>query len=254
MTHPRLQMRGPLARFAHCVQLAGEPAPASTWPLGHLYRADSVPPMLAGYLRSQPPAPRRALLSQWSKGYLAAWLVPQLGLRYLAGWQLPLQAQQLWLDAEGAVSAFCYADAGCPAGAVDDEQCWHAWLEGLLRPTLPLMARYGGVSVRVLWNSAGNLLEAICRQLPQGEALQARWLQAERWPWQAAGERNPLRQPVHYVPPLLPERDTAPTRLRRLCCLRYEIPGQVYCATCPHLTRLEHDELETLWQHWRHED
>jgi len=57
------------------------------------------------------------------------------------------------------------------------------------------------------------------------------------------GEPNPLRMPVRETTPrsaLLP----SPFRARRVCCVRYEIPGETQlCASCPLLLTMPDEAL-----------
>jgi len=94
----------------------------------------------------------------------------------------------------------------------------------------------------VFWGNAGNLLDYLageCAALPGGagdiESLFRSCL--------SDGGRNPLRTPVRRVQPrsaLLPN----PFRVRRVCCMRNEIPGETnLCASCPLLLTMCDDEL-----------
>lgn len=256
---PRQWLQGPLAPYAACVLLDAAPEAADI-PADQLGEPDTLNQALAVYAARHPGAPRRALVSQWLKRYLANLLIPQAGLMVVAGWRLPQAASELSLrlNALGEVAAFHYPHAGAPLPTdADTASRWLPLLVGHLAPLITALAKHGRVSARVLWNNVGNLLEAIfsqLAQLPQAPAWLAEdrsaLLEAANWP---DGQRNPLRNPVHYIAPLLPELMNEPTRLRRHCCLRHEIPGIVYCATCPHLCTLSRGELTTLLDKWHHE-
>ena len=99
----------------------------------------------------------------------------------------------------------------------------------------------GRVTPRVLWSNAGNLLDYLLdtyRSLP----CSADPVRDADWLFGAAcvhGEPNPLRLPVRDAVPrssLLP----TPFRARRVCCLRYEIPGETQlCGSCPLLLTMD---------------
>ena len=122
-------------------------------------------------------------------------------------------------------------------------------------------------------DSAITTIEAI-GGTPQGAALQKAWLELEvvqcgycqsgqimsaaallkdtprpsdddidaAWLFRST-DANPLRTPLRDATPrspLLPN----PFRARRVCCVRYEIPGETQlCASCPLLLTMRDDEL-----------
>ena len=99
----------------------------------------------------------------------------------------------------------------------------------------------GRVTPRVLWSNAGNLLDYLLdtyRALPcaADPVRDAGWLFGATC---FACEPNPLRMPVRDAVPrsaLLP----TPFRARRVCCLRYEIPGETQlCGSCPLLLTMD---------------
>ncbi|GLR12217.1 ferric iron reductase FhuF [Chitinimonas prasina] len=261
---PRQWLIGPLAPYTRCMVLA--PDGAEEFPVSSLLDPACMAEVLAPYARLHPGAPRRALVSQWSKRYFASLLIPMVPL-LLAGWRMPqaMGALHLRLNAQGEVCAFRYAEVGAPmlAGQAAAER-WLPLMDQHLQTLIAALAKHGKVSQRVLWNNLGNLLEAIFGQLaklPQPplvlEQDRAFLLENALWPGvdpDGPDRRNPMRHPVHYVAPLIPEVIAEPTRLRRHCCLRHEVPGVVYCATCPHLTALNQTQLHALMEHWHHED
>lgn len=260
---PRRWLIGPLAPYAQCVLLEQDGSPE--FAAQTLLSTEGIAAAMAAYAARHPGAPKRALVSQWSKRYFASLLIPLAPL-LLAGWRLPqsLDDVSLRLNEHGEVHAFRYCHAGHPLGTdLDTHGRWHELLFQHLTPLIAALARHGKISQRVLWNNVGNLLETIFVQLgkmPGATAALAEdsviLLEAAHWPDGSghAGVRNPMRHPVHYVDPLMPEVMPEPTRLRRHCCLRHEIPGIVYCATCPHLADLGQAELHILLERWHHED
>ncbi|AVY95830.1 MULTISPECIES: siderophore-iron reductase FhuF [Microvirgula] len=252
---PRRWLTGPLAPYARCVVL--EPDGASEMAVGMLRDPENIAAAMARYASRHATAPRRALVSQWLKRYLACLLIPQLALLQ-HGWRLPqeISALSLRMGPDGEACAFRYAYVGAPLQ--DDTDRWSELLFDHLAPLIAALASHGRLAPRVLWNNLGNLLDAIFSRLPSSsEADRLFLLEAGHWLLpDGSGNtlRNPMRYPVRHIAPLLPEVRTTPTRLRRLCCLRHEIPGMVYCASCPHLEHLDRTELHALLEHWQRQD
>jgi ferric iron reductase protein FhuF len=102
-----------------------------------------------------------------------------------------------------------------------------------------VIARMTKIAPRVLWSNAGNLLDyllANCPSILSDADIDATWLFRTT-------DDNPLRAPLRDTTPrspLLPN----PFRARRVCCVRYEIPGETQlCASCPLLLTMRDDEL-----------
>ncbi|WP_261320156.1 siderophore-iron reductase FhuF, partial [Burkholderia contaminans] len=117
----------------------------------------------------------------------------------------------------------------------------YAGLVAHLGTVIDLLAAMGRVTPRVLWSNAGNLLDYLLdtyRSLPSvaDPVRDADWLFGSSC---VHGEPNPLRAPVRDAVPrsaLLP----TPFRARRVCCLRYEIPGETQlCGSCPLLLTMD---------------
>lgn len=98
------------------------------------------------------------------------------------------------------------------------------------------------IAPRVLWSNAGNLLDHLFEQCaPHRDLAEDR---AWRFgPLAGNGEANPLRAPVREAAPrsaCLPN----PFSARRVCCVRYEIPGETQlCGRCPLLLTMSDAEI-----------
>jgi ferric iron reductase protein FhuF len=154
---------------------------------------------------------------------------------------MSLERTRLVLRAGMPVALHFCADALKPP--VDDPALRYAGLVEHLHGVIALLAGMTKIAPRVLWSNAGNLLDYLFSQCPPPPGARdedAAWLFG---PVDAAGEANPLRLPVRETTPrstLLP----SPFRARRVCCVRYEIPGETQlCASCPLLLTMRDDEL-----------
>lgn len=89
------------------------------------------------------------------------------------------------------------------------------------------------MTARLLSSNAATILEWTLSQAGTDGAASGKVLQhgfamlaAETLP---QGRRNPLFEPVRY-----PLEGRVPTRRRRVCCLRYLLPGEENCGSlCP---------------------
>jgi len=222
-------------------------------PLATLADGSRLPDALAAMSREYPGAPHRAQVSQWAKHYFRLLLPPAIAAALL-GLQLPLSLDRvgLRLDEHGLPGELEFDHLGLPSPHASLAERYQPLLWQHLAPLIDRLAEHGKLSRRVLWNSAGNLIEHLLLHFideghPEAQA-HADWLFGSRR--LADGAVNPLWQPVRYVDSFLPPVPS-PVRLRRLCCLRYELPGEVCCATCPLLPNKPEEELYALLERWR---
>jgi ferric iron reductase protein FhuF len=187
----------------------------------------------------------RALLSQWSKYYFG--LVVPAALVSALALQRPLDmhpARCVLLLRDGMPEAL-YLPHDPLADSTDDPARRYASLiDEHLRGVIDVLASMTKIAPRVLWSNVGNLLDTLfeqCAAMP-GAARDAAWMFESRALF-GGDEPNPLRAPVRNVTPrstLLP----APFRARRVCCVRYEIPGEdQLCASCPLLLTMSDEDL-----------
>ncbi|WP_157122746.1 siderophore-iron reductase FhuF [Pandoraea oxalativorans] len=212
-----------------------------------------MPAMFDGVRRLVPGVEPRALMSQWSKFYFRAVAPAALAITVVHGRTLTLDP-----DACGIVLR-----GGLPVQVRFPESSWTPPREGegdtvaeppqvrfssLLQEHLPAamaaMQRAAGVSTRVLWSNAGNLLEFIVGEMRKVPSLGAR--AASDYAWLFDGDAgfgetsdNPLYRTVRYVTPPSTAMP-APMRARRVCCLRYQLAGKgtrcdeaLLCGSCP---------------------
>ncbi|MFG6159707.1 siderophore-iron reductase FhuF [Halomonas sp. 1390] len=179
---------------------------------------------------------RRAVASLWSKWHFSALAAHGLAANLLLERDLPLGFHDLHLvqDADGQTSGLELRHAGRPLSELGALSRFTTLLDDHLMPLVEALASASGASPKVFWSNAGNYVEHFTGALAQhpmagpdvGEPAQA--LMESRT--LADGRRNPLYRPVRYVTPEAPQ---APSRIRRLCCIRYLIDELGYCANCP---------------------
>ncbi|WP_109481449.1 siderophore-iron reductase FhuF [Paraburkholderia sp. C35] len=187
----------------------------------------------------------RALLSQWSKYYfrlaVPAALVAALALQR----PLDMAPERCVLLLRDGMPEALYLPHDALGEAQEEAAIRYASLvDEHLRGVIDMLASMTKIAPRVLWSNVGNLLDSLfelCASMPVAGS-DAAWLFESRELF-GRDEPNPLRAPVRDVTPrspLLP----APFRARRVCCVRYEIPGEdQLCASCPLLLTMSDEEL-----------
>lgn len=186
----------------------------------------------------------RGLASLWSGNYFVRLIPPVVSAALLLNRRLPLDMEQLAIvvDAAGVPVAFRLADHGeeFPATPPNPFERFHHLIEDNLAPFIQALSASSGLPAKVLWSNAGNYFEWTLGQLAMrvespavladGEAL----LKARLTP---DGRRNPLHEPIRYVEVAEPCGELRLWRQRRLCCIRYLLPGVGLCPNCPRLER-----------------
>ncbi|MBS7544137.1 siderophore-iron reductase FhuF [Ancylobacter oerskovii] len=221
--------RGPLEEIGATLFVDDGTAPRDS--LAALLAADRLAAELARFAARYAEPEPRAVASQWSKLYFTRLAVPAMVAAIAADWRLPLAPERLGvvLDGQGGIAAFSLPHAGAAQPAAQARQRFGFLVDAHLPLVVDSLARASGLSRRVLWSNAGNLIETVverCAELLGDEHPGVRHgrelLAGRRF---AEGDANPLFEPVRYM--------ADGTRLRRVCCIRYLIPALAYCKTCP---------------------
>jgi ferric iron reductase protein FhuF len=185
----------------------------------------------------------RALLSQWSKYYFGLAAPAGVAAARLLGRPLDMAPERTWLVLKQGMPAALYFDADALRAPEADPALRYEGLIAHLDSVIGMIAGMTKIAPRVLWSNAGNLLDYLLDNCPSvvGDAdVDAAWLFRAG---DANGAANPLRTPLREATPrspLLPN----PFRARRVCCVRYEIPGETQlCASCPLLLTMRDEEL-----------
>lgn len=209
--------------------------------------------MFDGVRRLVPGVEPRALMSQWSKFYFRAVAPAALAITIVHGRTLTLDPDACGIVLRGGLpvqvrfpeSSWTPPHEGEGDTVADPPQVRYAsLLQGHLPAAMAAMQRAAGVSTRVLWSNAGNLLEFIVGEMRKVPSLSARATSDYAWLFEGdAGfgqtSDNPLYRTVRYVTPPSTAMPT-PMRARRVCCLRYQLAGKgtrcdeaLLCGSCP---------------------
>ncbi len=176
-----------------------------------------------------------ALTSLWSKWYFSTFLAPTLAASLLLQRSLPIALDGIGvvLSAQDRPLALHLPDDGSPLAPCAPFERFRQLIEAHLEPAIAVFAEVSRASPRLFWSNAGNTFEFVTSRITLHPLANAR----STAPAEAVlgsrlrpdGRRNPLFAPVHY-------RDVGtdePQRLRRICCMRYRLPGIGYCSSCP---------------------
>ncbi|KFC63277.1 Ferric iron reductase [Bosea sp. LC85] len=189
--------------------------------------------LMSRFARTYPGGDRRALVSMWTQWHFAALVIPTAAAILMLDRDLPIDLDQVGIaqHEDGRTAALVITHDGKPhAGAADR---FARLVDGHVEPLVRHVASQFGVSQRVLWTNAAAILEwTVQGALTTGQVHPVALSEARLWlerQTDAAGRRNPMCGAVRY--PLL---DGEPTRQRKVCCLRYLLPGVAGCGSlCP---------------------
>lgn len=225
---------GPLLAYAEKLQLAD--GAALSVPAGRFFETEALAAFMDDLQARHGGADRRAIVSIWSKWYFTNLLAPVLAADMLLARSLPVALDQLGLvlNAEGRPHSLILANDGRAADAgASGWQRFSALIDEHLYPVIDALASVCRASPRLFWSNAGNTFEFATSRIElhalaqPGCTAQAHHVLSSRL--RPDGQRNPLFEPVTY-------RDIGtdePQRLRRICCIRYRLPGVGYCSSCP---------------------
>ncbi|EHS50232.1 ferric iron reductase [Rhizobium sp. PDO1-076] len=182
---------------------------------------------------------RRALVSLWSLYYVSA-----LGMGAAIAWlelrrSLPLALDELTVLIDPSTAApkgFLLADIGTISDRSGNGIRIHDALSPVIRdhlePWIHAVAAHSGLGKKVLWTSAAGYIDWMIREIGRlgNKALEIEALpliEDASWP---DGWRNPLYRTLRFEP----GPDGSVISQRRVCCLRYAVPGVGGCGqVCP---------------------
>ncbi|MHB0775074.1 siderophore-iron reductase FhuF [Halomonas sp. WWR20] len=224
---------GPLAAFKRKVVLPCE-ALQPVLPARELFTPSGLSEVLVRYGREYPQGDCRAVMSQWSKFFFVATVYVPVAANLLLNRQLPLSLDRLGLvlGMDGLVEALVIPHEGEPVADARAESRLLPLINDTLAPAIMAMAHHTGIAPRALWSNVGHYYEYLMTQLkarpdPPAAVVEGERLMALRQ--LADGSRNPLYQPIRYVQ----QENGEIGRVRRVCCIRYLLPGVGYCGNCP---------------------
>ncbi|WP_216182743.1 siderophore-iron reductase FhuF [Verticiella alkaliphila] len=230
-------LSGPDAAHAGALHLA--PGPRGAIGASTFFTSAALTAFFDEQQASRQIADRRAFVSIWSKRYVASFLLPTLAASLLLQRRLPVALKDVGvvLAEDGRPLGLVLADEGQPHDPAEPPFVRLATLiDHHLTPVVDALAQVSGASPRLFWSNAGNVFEFATTRIAQhrlavadctapAEAI----LQARERP---DGARNPLFRPVIYRDDVMDEEGN-PQRVRRVCCIRYRVPGVGYCSSCP---------------------
>lgn len=190
--------------------------------------------LLLRFAERHPGGERQALVSMWSQWHFAAVVIPTVAALLLAHRELPvaLPEARFALHDDGRTAAILLRPGAtlAPAGR---RGRFDALIEGHLAPLVKLLAAHFPVSARLMWaNVAVRFAWAVQQCAERPEADRDGIAEAEKLLTTAltpAGARNPLYDMLRPSPLVAIEACQ-----RRVCCLRYLLPGVADCGSlCP---------------------
>lgn len=193
--------------------------------------------VLAAYGQTWAGCDRRAVASDWTKAYFRA-LIPAVVVPALCGIGVDGGNGNTRLALDGARPSqlgFARLEDGV---AVDVDAIYGRLLAGHVQPLAEAVRAVSGLSARVVWSNAGNLIAFLFREAGRLPALAPA---AEAQAAAVTGRRavpyltgpNPLFEPVRMIPVAVSEGIVSVPR-RRVCCLRDRL-GESLCTSCPRL-------------------
>ncbi|MGP0172371.1 siderophore-iron reductase FhuF [Pseudomonas sp. NCHU5208] len=223
---------GPLAAYGENLQLASDQQQAVAG--SQLFQPDYFAAFIGDLAARHGTDDLLALTSIWSKWYFC-FLAPTVAASLLLQRELPIALSDVGvaLSAEGKPLGLRLPHDGSSLPPCSPFECFSTLIQGHLEPVVEVMASVSKASPRLFWSNAGNLFESATAQVEghplatAGCSAPARAVLESRL--RPDGRRNPLFAPVYYKDVGASE----PQRLRRICCIRYRLPGIDYCSSCP---------------------
>ncbi len=230
---------GALAPYAGLVRLAEE-ADAGTAPMRTLGEHGGACALVARYAAATyPEADRRAVVSLWTQWYFGILIVPTAAAILHLDRDLPVGLDEVGLAfrPDGRLETLILAHDGLAHDGTSRASIGAGRFTRLVTehidPLVRELARTFGVSRRLLWANAAVMLGWTLAQVEQtGSACcaalsECRALLDERT--DACGRANPLCGVLCPV-----SRADGGGARRRVCCLRYRLPGMPSCGDlCP---------------------
>jgi ferric iron reductase protein FhuF len=223
---------GTLLRFKDGLALPGEHA--SSIPGKDLLDTRVAERLLSRFADTHPGGDRRALVSMWTQWHFGALIIPTVAAILLLDRDLPvdLDRVRIALHEDGRTAAVVVTDDGKPQGAGATDR-FSRLFDGHVEPLIRHFADHFSVSPRLLWTNASAIFEWTLQQVASFDKAcpaamgESRALLESRT--DVKGCPNPMFGAVQYR-----ELDGQRVRRRKICCLRYLLPGIEDCGSlCP---------------------
>jgi len=188
--------------------------------------------ILNHYANTYPGADRRAIVSMWTQWHFGILIVPATAAILLLDRELPLSLEhvKIALNEEGRTAAIIIPDDGKPWTGAQGR--FSSLFEGHIEPLVECFSDTFRVSRRLLWTNAATVFEWALQQAEPLTPCRAAAGEGRAWLERRAdakGRPNPM-----YGAVLPCERGGESLRRRKVCCLRYLLPGFEDCGSlCP---------------------
>jgi ferric iron reductase protein FhuF len=190
--------------------------------------------LLSRFAEAHAGGDRRAIVSLWTQWHFGALIIPTAAAILFLERDLPVELNQvsIALHDSGRTAAIILPDLAT-SGPVRAGTRFSRLFQGHVEPLIRKLAGQFKVSPRLLWNNASDVFEWTLLQadtigtahpdaLSEGRTLLENRLGGN-------GRPNPMFDLVRYLP-----QDEHTIRQRKLCCLRYLLPGVECCGSlCP---------------------
>ncbi|MFW6010635.1 MAG: siderophore-iron reductase FhuF [Gemmatimonadota bacterium] len=212
-------------------------------PAAELVRPSALDEVLARFGEAYGDGDARAVASLWSQWYLGTLVVPSVAAGVLLNRVLPLGLEDVGVAVDedrGHPVAIRIPHGGRVDPMANAFQRFGPLVRDHLAPFVDSVAPHVGLSPGVLWGSAGRYVQWTLDEIEGGEGGCAggrRLLEETTWP---DGRMNPLHETVRYV-----AHEGSRVPRRRVCCLRYMLPGVEGCGSLCPLPHVREDSGET---------
>lgn len=197
-----------------------------------LFTAEGFDSAVAPLLDRYPESDRRAVASLWSLYYFSTLAIAPVVLWRRLDLVLPLALDDTSMIAApdtGLPEAFLLPHRGHVAHGLKASEALGTMVEDHLRPAIAFLSGHCRLSPRLLWCNAAGYIDWIARELDPGRD-DAEGLELFAKYRLTDGTDNPLHGSIKRIP----AADGSVQSQRKVCCLRYMLPGIGGCGeTCP---------------------
>lgn len=227
---------GTLARFDDAVALPGEHGGCLDG--AALLDGETAEALVRRFEATRPGGDRRAIVSLWTQWHFGAVIIPAAAAIVRMGRVLPVGLGEIGVAVreDGRTECIVIAHDGDTAQRAPSDEAAEDRFEPLFRdhvgPLIESFANWFKVSRRLLWSNAATTFEWTLRQAEPGGCTRALAEGRARLetPFDHAGRPRPMFGALRHCE----QGEGAAVLKRRVCCLRYAIPGVPDCASlCP---------------------
>ncbi len=223
-------------KFLYCSERIFSQQPAGTSSMTGIDLTDArcFDEIVAPFAAAYPGADRRAVISMWSLYYFSTLVIPATVFALVLGMRPPLALDEtrIVFDVEkGTPKSFIMSDTPRAGETTGIHDRMRPVMQGHAQVLIDFLQGHARLSPKLLWNNVASYLswavEEAGRHVDGSLEAEGRALLDD--PRLADGSVNPLSGLLCNV-----ENQGHIHRRRRLCCLRYMLPGVGGCgALCP---------------------